>query len=60
MEEDKLEFKEQEKIVKLKEFKGGHWLVKLEHVGNDNVFLAFQVKQPLRCACEVFFTSSLQ
>ena len=35
MEEDKLEFKEQGKIVKLKEWEGGHLLVKLEQVGND-------------------------
>ena len=35
MEEDKLEFKEQGKIVKLKESEGGHQLVNLEQVGND-------------------------
>ena len=35
MEEDKFEFKEQGKIVKLKESEGGHQIVKLEQVGND-------------------------
>ena len=35
MEENKLEFKEQGKIVKLKESEGVHQLVNLEKVGND-------------------------
>ena len=35
MKENKLEFKEQGKIVKLKESEGGHQLVNLEKVGND-------------------------
>ena len=35
MEENKLEFKEQGKVVKLKESEGGHQLVNLEKVGND-------------------------
>ena len=34
MEEDKLEFKEQGKVVKLRESEGGHQLAKLEQVGN--------------------------
>ena len=35
MEDDKLEFKEQDKIVKIEESEGGHQLVKLEKVGDD-------------------------
>ena len=35
MEENKLEFKEQGKVVKLKESEGGHQLVNLEKVGKD-------------------------
>ena len=35
MKDDKLEFKEQDKIVKTEESEGGHQLVKLEKVAND-------------------------
>ena len=35
MEENKLELKKQEKIVKIKESEGGHQLVNWEKVGND-------------------------
>ena len=34
MEDDKLEFKEQDKNMKIEESGGGHQLVKLEKVGN--------------------------